>query len=239
MLRALIDDLSSVRFWCWPRARTAHRLGSGVRLCGLVGEALRTTLELAVADGAVGTVRTGDQLRAGILPLSWWNWWRERCPGWNWCYRADAVGGARIACLIGDDVAVADGLLRVDGACLFAGEGDQLRLLRSGEIISWWTLLRDGSMLAGALVLTWLAFQRAAAGRVKRDRWRELEYHEKLYSGFAQSHFCGMFCGARVAAAHGGAHSEDDGAGPKSRVLKPWAAESAIRSCCWQGTWRR
>ena len=29
-----------------------------------------------------------------------------------------------------------------------------------GEIISWWTLLRDGSMLAGALVLTWLAFQR-------------------------------------------------------------------------------
>jgi uncharacterized membrane protein YphA (DoxX/SURF4 family) len=29
-----------------------------------------------------------------------------------------------------------------------------------GEIISWWTLLRDGSMLAGALVLTWMAFQR-------------------------------------------------------------------------------
>jgi len=29
-----------------------------------------------------------------------------------------------------------------------------------GEIISAWTLLRDGSMLAGALVLTWMAFQR-------------------------------------------------------------------------------
>ena len=29
-----------------------------------------------------------------------------------------------------------------------------------GEIISWWTLLRDGSMLAGALLLTWMAFQR-------------------------------------------------------------------------------
>ena len=29
-----------------------------------------------------------------------------------------------------------------------------------GEIISWWTLLRDGSMLAGALLLTWSAFQR-------------------------------------------------------------------------------
>lgn len=29
-----------------------------------------------------------------------------------------------------------------------------------GEIISWWTLLRDGSMLAGALLLTWIAFQR-------------------------------------------------------------------------------
>jgi uncharacterized membrane protein YphA (DoxX/SURF4 family) len=29
-----------------------------------------------------------------------------------------------------------------------------------GEIISWWTLLRDGSMLAGAVVLTWIAFQR-------------------------------------------------------------------------------
>jgi uncharacterized membrane protein YphA (DoxX/SURF4 family) len=29
-----------------------------------------------------------------------------------------------------------------------------------GEIISWWTLLRDGSMLAGALALTWMAFQR-------------------------------------------------------------------------------
>ena len=28
-----------------------------------------------------------------------------------------------------------------------------------GEIISAWTLLRDGSMLAGALVLTWMAFQ--------------------------------------------------------------------------------
>jgi uncharacterized membrane protein YphA (DoxX/SURF4 family) len=30
----------------------------------------------------------------------------------------------------------------------------------AGEIISWWTLLRDGSMLAGALLLTWMAFQR-------------------------------------------------------------------------------
>jgi uncharacterized membrane protein YphA (DoxX/SURF4 family) len=29
-----------------------------------------------------------------------------------------------------------------------------------GEIISWWTLLRDGSMLASALLLTWIAFQR-------------------------------------------------------------------------------
>jgi len=29
-----------------------------------------------------------------------------------------------------------------------------------GEIISGWTLLRDGSMLAGALILTWMAFQR-------------------------------------------------------------------------------
>ena len=29
-----------------------------------------------------------------------------------------------------------------------------------GEIISWWTLLRDGTMLAGALLLTWSAFQR-------------------------------------------------------------------------------
>ena len=29
-----------------------------------------------------------------------------------------------------------------------------------GEIISAWTLLRDGSMLAGALLLTWMAFQR-------------------------------------------------------------------------------
>ena len=29
-----------------------------------------------------------------------------------------------------------------------------------GEMISAWTLLRDGSMLAGALVLTWMAFQR-------------------------------------------------------------------------------
>jgi uncharacterized membrane protein YphA (DoxX/SURF4 family) len=29
-----------------------------------------------------------------------------------------------------------------------------------GEIISWWTLLRDGSMLAGALLLTWMSFQR-------------------------------------------------------------------------------
>jgi uncharacterized membrane protein YphA (DoxX/SURF4 family) len=29
-----------------------------------------------------------------------------------------------------------------------------------GEIISAWTLLRDGSMLAGALLLTWIAFQR-------------------------------------------------------------------------------
>jgi len=29
-----------------------------------------------------------------------------------------------------------------------------------GELISAWTLLRDGSMLAGALVLTWMAFQR-------------------------------------------------------------------------------
>jgi uncharacterized membrane protein YphA (DoxX/SURF4 family) len=28
------------------------------------------------------------------------------------------------------------------------------------EIISWWTLLRDGTMLAGALLLTWMAFQR-------------------------------------------------------------------------------
>lgn len=29
-----------------------------------------------------------------------------------------------------------------------------------GEIISAWTLLRDGSMLAGALLLTWMAFRR-------------------------------------------------------------------------------
>ncbi|HLK68221.1 MAG TPA: MauE/DoxX family redox-associated membrane protein [Bryobacteraceae bacterium] len=29
-----------------------------------------------------------------------------------------------------------------------------------GEIISAWTLLRDGSMLAGALLLTWMAFQK-------------------------------------------------------------------------------
>jgi uncharacterized membrane protein YphA (DoxX/SURF4 family) len=29
-----------------------------------------------------------------------------------------------------------------------------------GELISGWTLLRDGSMLAGALLLTWMAFQR-------------------------------------------------------------------------------
>lgn len=29
-----------------------------------------------------------------------------------------------------------------------------------GEIISAWTLLRDGSMLAGALLLTWMSFQR-------------------------------------------------------------------------------
>ena len=29
-----------------------------------------------------------------------------------------------------------------------------------GEIISAWTLLRDGSMLVGALLLTWIAFQR-------------------------------------------------------------------------------
>jgi uncharacterized membrane protein YphA (DoxX/SURF4 family) len=29
-----------------------------------------------------------------------------------------------------------------------------------GEIISAWTLLRDGSMLAGAILLTWMAFQR-------------------------------------------------------------------------------
>ena len=30
----------------------------------------------------------------------------------------------------------------------------------SGDIISKWTLLRDGSMLAGALLLTWMAFAR-------------------------------------------------------------------------------
>ncbi|HTS27037.1 MAG TPA: MauE/DoxX family redox-associated membrane protein [Bryobacteraceae bacterium] len=29
-----------------------------------------------------------------------------------------------------------------------------------GEVISAWTLLRDGSMLAGALLLTWIAFRR-------------------------------------------------------------------------------
>lgn len=29
-----------------------------------------------------------------------------------------------------------------------------------GEIISAWTLLRDGSMLAGALLLTWMSFQK-------------------------------------------------------------------------------
>lgn len=29
-----------------------------------------------------------------------------------------------------------------------------------GEIISWWTLLRDGTMLAVALLITWSAFQK-------------------------------------------------------------------------------
>jgi len=43
----------------------------------------------------------------------------------------------------------------------------------TGDIISPWTLLRDGSMLAGSLVLTWLAFARrrqpAAAGKPASD----------------------------------------------------------------------
>jgi uncharacterized membrane protein YphA (DoxX/SURF4 family) len=29
----------------------------------------------------------------------------------------------------------------------------------NGEMISWWTLLRDGSMLACALLITWMAFR--------------------------------------------------------------------------------
>jgi hypothetical protein len=32
-----------------------------------------------------------------------------------------------------------------------------------GELISWKTLLRDGSLLAGSLALTWMAFVRRRA----------------------------------------------------------------------------
>ena len=94
-----------------------------------------------------------------------------------------------------------------------------------GEVISWKTLLRDGSMAAAAIAMTWLAFlQRSQDSGVTMSAApddvfaRELAYHEKLYSGFAQAHF------ARPAVRALRAHMaqrilEATGAGRDSRVL--------------------
>ena len=74
-----------------------------------------------------------------------------------------------------------------------AGPADQLRLLRPGRAdLASGRLLRDGSLLAASLFVTWMAFRGPRRKCVMADPEvlaRELAYHEKLYSGFAQSHF--------------------------------------------------
>ena len=73
-------------------------------------------------------------------------------------------------------------------------------------------------MLAGSLFLTVVAFRNRAETGVSDALERELAYHEKLYSGFAQSHF------ARPAVRALRAHMVRrilalTGAGKRSRVL--------------------
>jgi hypothetical protein len=64
----------------------------------------------------------------------------------------------------------------------------------------------------------------------KRLLEAELEYHEKLYSGFAQKHFAKP--AVRALREHMVARiCRLTSAGASSRVLAS-AAESAIRSCC-------
>ena len=87
-----------------------------------------------------------------------------------------------------------------------------------GEALTWKTLVRDGSMLAGALLITYWAISDGAGSRWReRSLDRELAYHEKLYSGFAQQHFAKA--AVRELRAHMVRRILVTGAGKTSRVL--------------------
>ena len=120
------------------------------------------------AEGTLGAVRAGHQF-VQVLPLTLVELVARTLP---WVELAVGIG--LIAGIWLRLSAAATSLLLVVFFALMVrafAKGMQINcgcFGGTGDIISKWTLLRDGSMLAGSLLLTWMAFVRHA--RKPRER---------------------------------------------------------------------